>query len=83
MKSPHRPVGLPLDYANEIAIEMHLMRGECSDFARAILEQSPEDLESLEECALLDEALARAHTVLIDALRCIRASRVRRQHGEG
>ena len=82
MKSPGSPIALPIDYASDLAIEMHLMRGECSDIARTIMEQTPVDFDTLQECALLDEALARAHSILITALRNVKASRDRRQHGD-
>jgi hypothetical protein len=81
MKSPGSPVALPLDYASEIAIEMHLMRGECSDMARTLLEQGAVDPEALDECALLDEGLARAHSVLLAAIRQVKSSREKRQRG--
>lgn len=59
MKSPQESIALPLDYAAEIAFEMHLMRSECCDTAQQIVSQSPLDQQALEECAWLDEALGR------------------------
>jgi hypothetical protein len=71
MNTPDQPVALPLDYAAQIVFELHSMRGECIEFARRLIEQSPLDEANLDECARLDEALARAHHVLareVDAI---------------
>lgn len=81
MKLPEQPVTLPLDYATELAVELHLMRGECSDAARELIQEAtegPVDEIGLEECAVLDEALARAHRHLqaaLDTIRQLRAAR--------
>jgi len=80
MKSPEKPVALPLDYAAELAFEMHLMRGECGDVARELTSQSQPDELALEECAQLDDALARAQVLLHAALKRIKASRAKRQN---
>ncbi len=64
MKSPDKPVTLPLEYATELAMELHLMRAECSDAASHLIEEAPLDEVGLEECAVLDEALARAQSIL-------------------
>jgi hypothetical protein len=78
MKPPQEPGSLPLDYAAEIAFELHLLRAECSQAARHLMSQCPLDEHALEECARLDEALARAHAVVqttIARIRCVRAKR--------
>lgn len=81
MKSPEQPATLPLDYATELAKELHLMRGECSDAAQELIreaKEAPLDEIGLEECAVLDEALARAQRHLqaaVDAIRQLRAAR--------
>jgi len=78
MKSPHSPVALPLDYAVELATEMHMMRSECCDAAQDLTEQKPLDEVGLEECALLDEALAAAQLLLHKAVAGIRTARANR-----
>jgi len=78
MKSPEQHVALPLDYASELAMEMHLMRAECCDAAESLLEESPVDDVGLEECAMLDEALARAQSLLqkaVNSIKHLRGSR--------
>ena len=64
MQMDRRPLTLPLEYVSEMAFEMHLMRGECGDLARQLLNQSPTNERLLDECAQLEEALAQAHRAL-------------------
>ncbi len=78
MNSPEPHVALPLDYATELAFELHLMRAECSDAAQQVVEQSPLDEVALEECARLEEALAKAQRLLQAAVARIVASRGKR-----
>ncbi len=78
MNSPTQHGTVPLDYAAELAFEIHLMRAECSDAARQMLEQIPPDEAALDECARLEEALAKAHRVLQGAVAAIRAARSER-----
>ncbi len=80
MKSPEQPMVLPLEYATELTMELLLMRGECCDAANALMQEQPLDEDGLEECAVLDEALARAQVLLHGAvanIRKLRASRGR------
>ncbi len=81
MKLPEQPVALPLDYATELAMEIHLMRGECSDAARALVHDAhdePLDETGLQECAILDEALAKAQRLLQGAVASVRQLRAAR-----
>jgi hypothetical protein len=78
MKPSEEPGSLPLDYAAEIAFELHLLRAECSQAASNLMSQSSLDENALEECARLDDALARAHALVqatIARIRCVRAKR--------
>ncbi|HLH53092.1 MAG TPA: hypothetical protein VKY92_05695 [Verrucomicrobiae bacterium] len=68
MDQPEKPNTLPLAYAAQIAYELNSMRRECSEFAMRLLSKRPLDEANLEECARLDDALARAHGVLNSAL---------------
>jgi hypothetical protein len=72
MNSPEQHVALPIDYASELAMEMHLMRAECCDAAEGLMEDHPVDEVGLEECAILDEALARAQSLLLQAVGTIK-----------
>ncbi len=79
MSSPNPEVALPLDYAAELAFEMHLMRAECSEAAQRLVEQTPLDEAGLEECARLEETLAQAQRLLSATVERIRASRAERE----
>ncbi len=79
MKSSERPSALPLDYMSELSFEIHLMRSECSDAARRILLKQTVDEAALEECALIDDALAQAKRVLDSALERVKRSREKRK----
>jgi hypothetical protein len=77
MIKPEPPNTLPLEYAAQIAYELNSMRRECSEFAMHLLSRRPLDETNLEECARLDEALARAHQVLHSALTTIKSRQTR------
>jgi hypothetical protein len=78
MKPSQKP-GPPLDYAAEIAFEIHLLRGECSQAARDLVNQRPLDENGLEECARLDDALAKAYILVQTAITRIKRVRSRRR----
>ncbi len=78
MKSPETPVALPLDYAAELAVELHLMRSECSQAAQSLLEHEVVDEIALDECAVLDDALAGAQRMLQSTVSLIRRLRAAR-----
>jgi hypothetical protein len=82
MKSPEKPVALPLDYATELALEMHMMRAECCDAAFNVVREPPVDNAALEECAILDEALAKAQALLQSAVATIHELRILRGLGD-
>ncbi|HVV73919.1 MAG TPA: hypothetical protein VHI52_20870 [Verrucomicrobiae bacterium] len=79
MNSSEQPVALPLEYISEVSFEMHLMRGECSDAARRLLLQPRIDEAALEDCAVMDEALAQAKRILDSAVARVRTSREQRK----
>lgn len=79
MNKPDPPLALPLEYAAQIAFELHSMRRECSEFAGKLMRQRPLNERGLEECARLDDALARAHGVLQNALDAIMARQAQRR----
>jgi hypothetical protein len=70
---------LPLEYAAQIVFELHSMRRECSEFASRLICQRPLNERGLEDCARLDDALARAHCVLQNAVDSIKACQTKRR----
>jgi hypothetical protein len=81
MSKPKNSISLPLEYAAQLVFELHSMRRECSEFASHLLTQENADERDLEDCARLDDALARASQVLRDALHGIRIERTKRRIG--
>jgi hypothetical protein len=55
------------------------MRAECCKAARQIVDEQPLNETDLEECALLDEALASAHLRLKQVVRDLMLARLRRR----
>lgn len=78
MKSSQQPGGLPLDYISELSFEIHLLRSECSEAAQRLMGQTSLDEWALEECALMDDALAQAKRVLDSSVARIKHSRKKR-----
>jgi hypothetical protein len=72
MNEPEQPMMLPLEYAAQIVFELECMRRECSEFANRLLSQRPLNECGLEQCAKLDDALARAHGILHHGLGSIK-----------
>jgi hypothetical protein len=79
MNQPEQPVTLPLEYAAQIAFELHSMRRECSEFAGRLMSKRPLNERGLDQCARLDDALAQAHGILQNALDSIKVSQHKRQ----
>jgi len=79
MKPSQKPGALPLDYAAEIALEIHLLRSECSQVARDLMNQRSLDEHALEDCARLDDALARAHALVQTTIERIKSVRGKRR----
>lgn len=55
------------------------MRAACSRAAQIIANKKPLDENELEECARLDDALARAHRILKRTVRNVMLSRLNRR----
>lgn len=72
---------LPIGRTARIVFELDAMRAECSKAAQEMLSQADLDGSEFEECAKLDEALARAHRLLKGHLRRIMLSRISRHAG--
>jgi len=77
--SPKKPTTILLDNAVDLLFELYLMRGDCSLAARALMSQPRVDEQAVEECARLDDTLAKSYRSLQATIRQIRTSRARRQ----
>ena len=75
----NKHAALPIGRTARIAFEIDAMRAGCSEAARFLLRKHSVDELELEECALLDDALARANRLLKHTVRDIMLSRLRRR----
>jgi hypothetical protein len=71
---------LPIGPTARIAFEIDATRAGCSRVAQLLLSRDPVNEAELEDCARLDEALARAHRLLKATVRSIMLSRLKRSH---
>ncbi len=79
MKQPEPPTTVLLDNAVDLMFEIYLLRGDCSAAAKAMVTRGKADDAALEDCARLDDTLARAYRSLQHTVRSIQASRRRRK----
>ncbi len=79
MKPIHYLRGLPVGSAVRIAFQLDAARADCSKVAQRLLSQEPVNEEELEDCARLDEVLARVHRILRATVRSIMLSRLKRR----
>jgi hypothetical protein len=61
--------------------EIYLLRGDCSVAARELMKRDPTRLDeaSVEDCARLDDALAKTYRTLQSTIREIQAARALRR----
>jgi hypothetical protein len=78
MKPFEQPAKLPLESVSEIAFEIHLLRSEFGDAARRLMLRTSLDEAALEECAVIDDALAEAKRILERAVTRVGLSRTKR-----
>jgi hypothetical protein len=71
-------VKLPIGRTAKLIFEIDALRAQCSEAAQIMLSQNPVNGEEFEECARLDDALARAHNLLKADIRRIMLSRINR-----
>jgi hypothetical protein len=83
MQKTKRHAPLPIGRTARVAFEIDGMRAECSKAAQILLSKEELDDVEFDECARLDEALARAHAVLKSAVRNIMLSRIHRKSRAG
>ena len=74
-----RPTTLPIGHTARIVFEIDALRGDCCKAAQALLARERLDEAELEECARLDDALARAHALLKGTVRNVMLSRLSRK----
>ncbi len=79
MKPTKCQPALPIAHTARIAFELDTLRARCSEAAQILLSEQPVEEAELEECARLDEALARAHAVLKSIIAQVLLSRIRRR----
>jgi hypothetical protein len=70
---------LPIGRAARIACQIEAMRADCCKAADILLNAKPVDELELEECALLDDALAEAQRLLKSTVARLIMSRLRRR----
>lgn len=78
VKSPE-PTAILLDSAVDLMFEIYLLRGDCSAAAKALTSRGRVDERALEDCARLDDTLAKTYRALQSTIRSIQASRARRR----
>ena len=72
------PTTILLDSAVDLMFEIYLLRGDCSAAATALTCRRHVDNRALEECALLDDALAQTYRSLQATVRKIQKLRAAR-----
>jgi len=71
---------LPIGATARIAFEIDATRAGCCRVAQLLLSRERVKHAELEDCARLDEALAKAHSLLKATVRSIMLSRLRRSN---
>ena len=79
MRSNRQNAIVPIGRAARLAFDMDLVRGACSKAAKKLLKRQPFDEIELEECARLDDAVARSQRLLKAAIRNIMLARLARR----
>lgn len=72
-------VFLPIGRAAQVAFQIEALRAECCAAAHLLVNQKPINEAELEECARLDDALAKAQRELKATVAGVMISRLRRR----
>lgn len=72
-------VNLPIGRAAHVAFQIEALRAECCAAARLLTNETPLNEEELEECAELDDALAKAQRLLKSTVAGVMISRLKRR----
>lgn len=75
MKKPGLERNPLLDSTVALLFRIHLLRGDCCEMARAMLDTKPSDERALDECARVEEALGKSYRILQSALLSIQRTR--------
>jgi hypothetical protein len=78
VKGTDEKTAILLDQAVDLMFEIYLMRGDCSLAARQLVKSGYVEDGQLEDCARLDDTLARTYRILQSMVRTIQRSRARR-----
>ncbi len=78
MRSTKNHAGLPIGRTAKLAYEIDTLRAACSKEANVLVNKDSLDEAELEECAQLDDALARAQRILKLSVRNVMLSRLAR-----
>ena len=79
MRSSKRHASLPIGRTAKLAYEIDSLRLACSKAAQAIVDKKPLDEAELEECARLDDVLARVQSLLKRTVREVMLTRLNRR----
>jgi hypothetical protein len=79
VRSTKRNEALPIGRAARIAYEIDTLRSDCCAAAQTLLAKESFDELELEECAQLDEGLAKAQRLLKATVRNVMISRLSRR----
>jgi hypothetical protein len=70
---------LPIGRAAQVAFQIEAMRAECCAAAHILANETPLNEAELEECARLDDALAKAQRILKATVAGVMISRLKRR----
>ncbi|HXT09968.1 MAG TPA: hypothetical protein VN873_00245 [Candidatus Angelobacter sp.] len=79
MRSNKSKAMLPIGRAAHVAFQIEAMRAECCAAACLLTAGTTMDEEELEECAVLDDALAQAQRLLKSTVANVMLSRLKRR----
>lgn len=79
VRTTKRHSALPIGRTARMAYDIDALREDCCRAARALVRRQTLNEAELEECARLDDALAKAHWVLKSAVRNVMLSRLSRR----
>ena len=79
MRSTKRHEALPIGRAARIAYEIDALRSQCCKAAQNLLAKESFDESELEDCAQLDDGLAKAQRLLKATVREVMISRLSRR----
>lgn len=79
VKAPDTHTAKLLDRTVDLMFRIYMIRGECSAAAQAILKKKGNQSSAVEDCARIDDALARVYQSLQSTVRTVQRSRARKR----